>query len=332
MRIRELGERGLISRIHRLQSPPPMGFVGIGDDAAYLPSSKHGWLATSDMLVEGRHFRWDWIEPEQLGEKAVAVNVSDIVAMGGIPRGCLTSLSVGGDVDVEVVEGIYRGMARALDRYGATLLGGDTVGGREGIVLDVTILGEPGADKPVLRRGSKPGDRLMVTGRLGAAYAGLLLLQHGVRWPGRNAAERSLLTAQIAPQVRVEAGLALAPLAHAMTDISDGLVAELAEFVRFGGIGAQVLEERLPIDEATRQLAETEKSLAAEWAYYGGEDYELLAAVPPSRLAEARERLDQASVSYAEIGIITDTPGIRGILPDREERNLDATRGYNHFA
>ncbi len=332
MKIRELGERGLISRIHRLQSPPPMGFVGIGDDAAYLPPTEHGWLASSDMLVEGRHFRWDWIEPEQLGEKAVAVNVSDMAAMGGIPRGCLTSLGVGGDVDVDVVEGIYRGLARALDRYGATLLGGDTVGTAEGIVLDVTILGEPGAEKPVLRRGAMAGDRLIVTGRLGAAYAGLLLLQHGVRWPGRNAAERSLLTAQIAPQVRVEAGLALAPLAHAMTDISDGLVTELFEFVGFGEIGAEILDERLPIDDATRQLAAAEKNSAAEWAYYGGEDYELLAAIPPSRLAEARGRLDQAGVSYAEIGTITDTPGIRGILRDCEGRTLDQTRGFNHFA
>ncbi len=331
MNIRELGERKLVSTIHRLQAMPAMGYIGIGDDAAFLPASDKGWLATSDMLVEGTHFRWQWMDPEQLGEKAVAVNVSDIAAMGGVPKVCLTSLAVHGDVQVDRVESIYRGIARALDRYGAVLVGGDTVGSEGGLVLDVTMLGEPAPAGPVLRRGARPGDRLIVTGRLGAAYGGLVLLERGVRWPGTTAAERSLLTAQLAPTARLEAGSVLASLVHSMTDVSDGLVAELRELARFGGIGMRITEALLPIDEATKELAEREGADPHHWAYYGGEDYELLAAVPPSHIDEARETLERVGIAFAEVGVVTDQPGVFAVS-DQGERRLDEEGEFNHFS
>jgi len=329
--IRQLGERGLISTIHRLQATPAMGYVGIGDDAAFLPPSEKGWLATSDMLVEGTHFRWQWMDPEQLGEKAVAVNVSDIAAMGGMPKVCLTSLGVDGEVDVQVIEGIYRGVARALDRYGAVLIGGDTVESSAGLVLDVTMLGEPSASGPVLRRGARPGDRLVVTGRLGAAYGGLQLLERGVRWPGTSMLERSLLTAQMAPLARVEAGVALAPLAHAMTDISDGLVSELREFSQFGSVGMRITESLLPIDQATQELAAELDARVSDWAYYGGEDYELLAAIAPSRMPEARRRLEQIGLAFCEVGVVTDEPGVIAVTAEGEIL-LDDARAYDPFA
>ncbi|MCY0881267.1 MAG: thiamine-phosphate kinase, partial [Firmicutes bacterium] len=158
MKVRDVGERELISRIHRLQAIIPFGYLGIGDDSAYLPPSTEGWLVSQDMLVEGIHFRWDWTNPEQLGEKAVAVNISDIAAMGGIPKAILTSISLPGEMDIDVVEALYRGIAKGLDRYGVALVGGDTVGSAQGLSLDVTALGVPSvAQRPILRRGARPG-------------------------------------------------------------------------------------------------------------------------------------------------------------------------------
>ncbi|CAB1129282.1 Thiamine-monophosphate kinase [Candidatus Hydrogenisulfobacillus filiaventi] len=330
VKVRELGEQGLIAMIHRLQAQPPLGTIGIGDDAAYVPApAGGGWLVTSDMLVEGIHFRFDWTDPEQLGDRAVAVNMSDIAAMGGVPRVALTSISIPGDYDSSRVEAIYRGVARALDRYHAVLVGGDTVGGVERLVLDVTVLGEPGPAGPIARRGARPGDRLVVTGRLGAAYAGYRLLEAGHRWPGTSSWERSVLRAQLSPEARVACGQLLAPLAHALTDVSDGLQPELQELTRFGGIGARIYADRLPVDRATRKAAARLGEDPLDWALFGGEDYELLAAVPPSRVGEAQRRVAAEGFVLTEIGEITDQPGIR-LVRGEEEVKLDAG-GFDHF-
>ncbi len=331
MKVKDVGERALISTIHRLQAIVPMGYLGIGDDAAYLPPSPAGWLISQDMLVEGVHFRFDWITPEQLGEKAVAVNISDIAAMGGIPKAILTSIAVPGNFDVEVIEALYRGMAKALDRYGAVLVGGDTVSSPDKFTLDVSVVGHPGAKGPVLLSGAKPGDRLFVTGRLGASYAGYMLLCHNVSWPSTSIQHRSVLQAHLAPVARVEAGQQLGALAHAMTDISDGLVNELKAMTRFGGIGARIEAERVPIDQATKMVAKEYGQDALDFALYGGEDYELLAAVPPSRAREAELLCLRCGVPITEIGVVTDTLGIH-VMRDGEELAVDERKGFHHFA
>lgn len=331
MRIQDIGERELISIIHRLQARPPMGYVGIGDDAAFIPPNSRGLLISQDMLVENLHFRGDWMTPEQLGEKAVAVNVSDIAAMGGIPLALLTSLSVPGPLDVEWVESLYRGIAKALDRYGVVLIGGDTVGSHDRITLDITVVGEPGPSGPILKTGARPGDRVFVSGRLGAAYAGFMLLSHGITWPSTVVAERSVLMAHLNPAARVKVGQQLGPWAHALTDISDGLAAELQEITQFGRIGAVIFEDRLPIDGATRITAERFASHPTDFALYGGEDYELLAAIPPSRVAEVQEIEARTGVVMTEIGVITETPGIRMAAAEGEPEHVIQGHIYNHF-
>lgn len=328
-KMRQAGERQLISVIQHLQANPPIGYVGIGDDAAFLPAGPQGWVVTSDMLVEGVHFRWDWIDAEQLGEKAVAVSVSDVAAMGAIPRAALTSLALPAGFDLEAVEALYRGIARGLDRYGAVLVGGDTVRSASGWVLDVTVLGEPGANGIALRKGAMPGDALVVTGRLGAARAGLVLLERGVRWPGQRASERSLLTAHLRPQARVEAGLVLAEIVHALTDVSDGLLAELFELVVKPGFGARIIESNLPIDRATRDLAAAIGEDPTVWAYTGGEDYELLAAVPPGRIDELREAMKPLHVPVTVIGEVQEQPGIVAVR--RGETVALGEGGFDHF-
>ncbi len=331
LKVKDVGERSLISVIHRLQAIVPMGYLGIGDDAAYLPPTGLGWLVSQDMLVEGQHFRWDWMTPEQLGEKAVAVNVSDIAAMGGVPKAILTSIALPDDFEVESVERLYRGMAKALDRYGAVLIGGDTVRSPAGFSLDVSVFGQPGPAGPVLLSGAKPGDRLFVTGRLGAAYAGYSLLMHNILWPSASMHYRSVLQAHLAPVARVEAGQQLGALAHAMTDISDGLVNELTTMTRFGGIGAVVDADRIPLDAATRFVAQEYGRDPLDFACYGGEDYELLVAIPPSRTREAQAMCLQCGVPVTEIGAITDTPGIH-LVRGGEELTIDEGKTFAHFA
>ncbi len=308
-----------------------MGYIGIGDDAAFIPPSAKGILISQDMLVENLHFRLDWMTPEQLGEKAVAVNVSDIAAMGGTPLSLLTSLSVPSSLDVDWVESLYRGIAKALDRYGVVLVGGDTVGSQDRITLDVTVIGEPGPFGPILKTGARPGDRLFVSGRLGAAYAGFTLLSHGVTWPSTVVAERSVLMAHITPMARVRVGQQVGPWAHALTDISDGLVSELEEITRFGGIGAVIFEDRLPIDQATQAMAARFHSRATDFALFGGEDYELLAAVPPSRVTEVQEIEARTGVVMTEIGVITEKPGVRMASTEGEKEHVVQGQIYNHF-
>lgn len=331
MNIRDVGERGIISLIHRLQASPPIGYIGIGDDAAYLPPSDSGWLISQDMLVENIHFRWDWMTPYQLGIKAVAVNMSDIAAMGGSPKAILTSISLPSTLHLDAVEDIYRGMAKALDQYDSVLVGGDTVGSLDGLVVDVTVVGQPGPQGPMRKTGARPGDRIMVTGRLGAAHAGLALLEHGVHWPGHTLEERSVLVAQLAPQARVDAGYFLGQKARALTDVSDGLYEELREMTGFGGIGAKIYGERLPIDEATRTVASRFHADPLDYVLYGGEDYELLAVVPASRVSEIEEFSRRSGTMITEIGVITDVPGIR-LSNQTGEMILDGQKSFNHFA
>ncbi len=311
MQVKQLGERGIIAMIHRMQSSPPPGYVGIGDDAALLPGYPDGWLISQDMLVEDIHFRWDWATPEQVGYKAAQVNLSDIAAMGGQPTAALTSLAVPSQMSSEVLESLYRGLTRAFDSWGVIILGGDTVGTVDRLVLDVVILGKPSAQGPVLRQGARPGDRLMVSGRLGASYAGYMLLSHGASWPGEDIDARSVLTAHLEPHARVALGQAAAPFIHAMTDVSDGLAREVEELVQFGSVGADVWLENLPICRATRQIAAGFQSDGEDYALFGGEDYELLMAVPPSHLEAVKNAAAQSDVALTEIGVVTDGRNIR---------------------
>lgn len=331
MQVKQLGERGIIAMIHRMQSSPPVGMVGIGDDAAVLPAVPHGWLISQDMLVEEIHFRWDWAAPEQVGMKAAHVNMSDVAAMGGRPRAALTSLAVPTTLASEVLERIYRGLTRAFDPYGVVIIGGDTVGTVDRLVLDVAIIGEPASVGAVLRTGARPGDRLLVSGRLGASYAGYMLLSHGASWPGNGIDDRSVLTAHLEPQARIELGEAVAPMVHAMTDISDGLAEEVAELTQFGAVGADVWVDRLPICQATRRVAESFQSDGRDYALFGGEDYELLMAVPPSHLDRVLEVAQTLSVAVSEIGTITDRREVRW-LDGGQPVEIKGGPAFDHFS
>lgn len=307
--------------------------MGIGDDAAVLPQGLSPWLISQDMLVEGTHFRWDWSRPAQVGHKAAAVNLSDIAAMGGVPRAVLTSLAVPRNTSMALLEALYGGMVDLLEPFGVPIVGGDTVGTRDLLVLDVTILGSVSPTGPVLRRGAQVGDRLLVTGRLGASRAGMALLLAGTRWPDADGQERELLAAHLTPTPRVAFAQAVAGHIHAMTDVSDELAVEVASLTRGTSMGADIQLDQLPISMATREVAARFGVVPQSWAVFGGEDYELLMAVPPGAVKQVQALGDDIEVT--EIGVVTDTGRVCWMkdgcpLPLKELEGEDLA--FDHFA
>ena len=333
--VADAGEAWVIEAVRRRMGPPPAGAVGIGDDAAVLPVPAGGRiLASQDMLVEGVHFRRDWMPPEQIGAKAVAVNVSDMAAMGGRPFAMLTALGLPGALDCGWVERLLDGVAEAAKGVKAPVVGGDTVGSPAGVVLDVAILGA--ADHPTLRAGAQPGDWLVVTGPLGGSAAGLACFQGGAAWPGATPLEAAALRQHACPPDRLDAGGVLARHAHAMTDISDGFWTEVAALVDPTGFGAVVHQEHLPV---WPQAAEVARRLGAaadaplRWALTGGEDYELLAAVPPERWPTLKRGLAAVGVEGVVVGRVEPIPGVRLLqFGERVSWDPGSQGGFDHFA
>lgn len=325
--VRDVGEAGVIARALRRAGSSRMVLAGIGDDAAVLHVPRGAaLLASCDMLVEGVHFRRDWSSPEQVGAKAAAVNLSDIAAMGGRPSALLTSLALPPALPVAWVEAFYAGFGKVAAQWQAPLAGGDTVGSPGPVVVDVTVLGY--ARRPVKRFGAQPGDNLVLTGPVGGAAAGLALLASGCRWPGGSEWERRLLAAQLTPSARVREGRWLAGGARAMTDLSDGLGVGLLGILG-DRVGASIEGSAVPrsagLEEAARRLGVPIRS----WLVDGGEDYELLAAVPAERLPRMQATFARHGRDLFVIGTVEAEPGIRW----REDgREVSVTvRSFEHF-
>ncbi len=311
----------------------PDVLVGIGDDAAvlHMPAGQH-LVATVDMLVEGQHFTLGerGLSPEDVGWKALAVNLSDIAAMGAQPRWALCSLGLPPGLDADFGRRLALGMAELAARWGVRIVGGNVARVPERLVVDVTLLGS--VERPLVRSGARAGDLLLVTGRLGAAAAGLAIL----RQAGRQGSPE-LLAAQCRPVPRVAEGCALSGAAqwiHAACDISDGLVWDLARLGALSGAaGATLWEECLPIPAGVRVAATSLEADPVRWALYGGEDYELLLAVPPEGESHLQGCLAAAGLAPAtRVGVLDAGPGIRlARHPGAEGRPLPV-RGWDPLA
>ena len=286
----------------------------IGDDCAVLRFGTRTWVAAADMLVSGHHFK-DWAEPEDVGYKAVAVNVSDVTAMGGIPRFVLAS---GGADDPRTTLRCMEGVMAACEAFGVYPIGGDTTRA-DALTIDVAILGEIEAS-PVLRSGARVGDLLAVTGELGASAAGFLALEAGI-----STAER-LVRRHLRPEPRVEAGRAAARTgARAMIDLSDGLASDVRHVCEKSGVGCRVDLDLLPVAPDTREFLLSAGRDPELLAATGGEDYELLISAPESVMdALARE----VEVSITVVGEITDG----GVLFERGGEPVEGVSGWDHFA
>lgn len=293
---RTRSEEDLIRRIQRIfPIRQRQVLVPIGDDAAILKLSASSRLViTTDQMVEGVHFLRDTHPPGLLGEKALSVNLSDLAAMGAVPRWALLSLFLPGDLASDFLEGILLGMARRARRADVALIGGNITASKA-LALDVTLLGTMASGvRPLLRSGARPGDTIYVSGSLGGAALGLSLLRAGWRW-GRirqrkhraaSAAQRAAagaLKRHLAPDPELDLGRLLArhSLATSAMDLSDGLSLDLHRLCRASRVGARIFVDSLPLDTAAMLWLGEEQ--ARRLALHGGEDYRLLFSVPPSR-------------------------------------------------
>jgi len=259
--------------------PDTTSIVGIGDDAAVLPAPDGRTVATTDLLVEGRHFRRDWSSARDIGVKAAAQNLADVAAMGAVPTALLFGLAVPASTAVAWVLELTRGVLAECERGGAVIAGGDVTGADE-VMLGITALGTLARRAPVTRGGARPGDVLALCGAVGRSAAGLAVLQAGL---GQDSAAdlAELVAAHRRPRPYYRAGPAAATAgATAMIDVSDGLVADLGHVATASGVRIDVRSDSL----VTASLRSAANRLGVEWrdwALGGGEDHALAAAFPP---------------------------------------------------
>jgi thiamine-monophosphate kinase len=278
--VADLGEFGLIAAIQALLPGGGPDIVGVGDDAAVVGAPDGRVVATTDLLVEGRHFRRDWSGPVDIGCKAVAQNLADIAAMGASPTALLLGFATPGDLPVAWVEDLIRGIAGECARAGARLVGGD-VSGADSIMLAITALGDLDGRDPVTRGGARPGDQVAIAGQLGRSAAGLALLEAGLGSAGADELA-GLVASHRRPHPPYACGPEAADIgATSMIDISDGLVADLNHVAEASGAAIAIESGRLPADPA---LAVAGAALGADWLRWvlaGGEDHALAATFPP---------------------------------------------------
>lgn len=333
------GEFRLIDDLSRILPPPRTATVGIGDDAAVLPGpdGRPAYVMACDLLVEDVHFHYGTGTAAQLGWKSLAVNVSDIGAMGAEPLWAVVGLAVPPHWSQEALTDLYEGLAEAARRWKVDIVGGDTTRSPRGLTLNVTLMGRL-LGEPVLRRGARPGDLVAVTGTLGAAAAGLAWSKALAREGKDPAGEqpewaRQALAAWLAPVPPAEAGAALgaAGLPTAMIDISDGLAADLHHILQAAGVGAVIHEEKIPVAPAAEAVARRLGVDPLPWALGGGEDYQLLFTVPPHRQQELAPVLSPLGVQWTVIGEITTEAGAQLVRPDGTTLPLHR-QGWDHFA
>jgi thiamine-monophosphate kinase len=329
----ETGEFGLIHRLTHLLPPTgPEVLVGIGDDAAILRFGDDILLATTDALLEGVHFRRDWTSPEDLGWKSLAVNLSDLAAMGGTPRFTLITLGIPSELPLDWLERFYRGVSD-LGGTRCPLLGGDTVASPDRIYLNLTVIGEAPQGRYATRSGARPGDLLFVTGTLGDSLAGYYCLRENLQ-ETNDPSVRSCLRAHRRPMPRLEAGLVAVETGgvHAMMDVSDGLSGDVRHIAERSGVGVRIHEERLPISDDSRHAAALLGKQPRNLALQGGEDYELLMAVPPDAVERVRSAVEATGIGLTAVGEVVDASrGLTLVHGDGSEEPLPRL-SWDHFA
>ena len=287
-----LGEFAVIDQLVRGREQPPVVMVGPGDDAAVVLAADGRTVVSTDMLIEGRHFRLDWSTPRDVGRKAIAQNAADIEAMGATPTAFVIAFGAPGQTSSDDVFALYDGMWEEARRFGAGIAGGDLVAAPQW-VISVTALGDLQFRAPILLDGARPGDSVAVIGDLGRSAAGYWLLHNGVA--GHDELRRLHLTPEVPygqGRVAAECG------ATAMTDVSDGLVADLGHITDASGIGIDLSSAALAADhEALAATAAATQQDAWAWVLGGGEDHALVATFP----AELPD-------GWRRIGVVVDGP------------------------
>lgn len=302
--------------------------LGIGDDCAALTISPGKVvLTTNDTLVENTHFINGQISPQQLGRKSVLVSISDIAAMGGIPRFIMSSIGLGKESSQQFFEHIIDGIKNACEEYGISLVGGN-LSGSEKIFVDIMVLGETDPDRIVKRSGAKPGEKIFVTGSLGDSALGFKML--GNKMPADK--QKNLIERHFKPEPRIETGKLLAEqkIPGAMIDVSDGLYLDLARITINFDIGAEIFLKQIPLSKSYTELYRDYSDDKYSLAVTGGEDYELLFTSEPGNKQAIKEISAKTGVKISEIGTVTTKPEIKFIDENGNERKFKSM-GYTHF-
>jgi len=327
------GEDDLVRRIRTAAAAGRDGvIVGIGDDCAVLePTPGTRLIATTDLLIEDVHFRRRYAEPADVGWKALAVNVSDIAAMGGRSRWALVSLACPAGTTTDEIDAFYAGALALAREHGVAIVGGDTSASPSGWFVNVTLLGE--ATRPLLRSTARVGDVVAVTGTLGSSAAGLALLDRDDTPAGLDAETISEITAahrRPGPRANEGRWLGSADGVTAMMDLSDGLATDLRRLCAESGVGARVDLDTIPISPGTRHVASALGEDARGWATGGGEDYELLVVAAPESFPPLRDGLMRTTgTMLTRVGTIERGSAIRFI--DGTGREVAVGPGFEHF-
>jgi thiamine-monophosphate kinase len=312
MSVSEAGEFGLIKRVTARLRTGPTVLLGPGDDAAIVAASDGRVVASTDVLVEGRHFRRDWSSATDIGHRAAAANFADIAAMGATPTALLVALCAPPDLEVRWAEELADGLGAEATLAGASVVGGD-MSASPVLTVCVTALGDLGGNEPVLRSGAKAGDQVAYAGRLGHAAAGYTVLSRGFRSP------RLVVDAHRRPIVPYAAGPAAARLgATAMIDVSDGLLADLGHIAAASKVGINIQKSTFVVPDQLRDLAVALGVDPYTWILGGGDDHALAATFPPDVLLT-----DQ----WVVIGTVVDGGGVTVDGAAYE----DGPAGWDHF-
>lgn len=334
MKFNEIGEFGFIESIKKECITTLKDIIkGIGDDCAVFgPYSGRVLLFTTDMLVEDIHFLKAKITPYQLGWKTIAVNLSDIAAMGGRPLFLLISLAIPAEMNIELIQDFYKGMKDICEHYEVNILGGDTVASPDKLVISVSLIGDAKENEVLYRSGARPGDSIYVTGNIGDSSAGLKILKNEISPPKSIASHFIKLHNEPKPLIKTGRIIAASRLASAMIDLSDGLLSDLGHICKESGVGAMLFKKKIPISSELKLLASRVKFNPIDLAFSGGEDYLLLLTVPKAKIKDFEILYkNKGSSPLYLIGEIREEKGVRMVNDDGSIEEI-SIRGFNHFS
>ncbi len=335
--LNQLGEFELIKRLRsRLRTHSSRVIKGIGDDSAVFSTSPNTiQLTSTDALIESIHFDLKTISPKQLGRKAMAINISDIAAMGGTPYLVIISLGLPESTSIKFIDEFYSGLQKICNLYEIKLAGGDTVASPKHLFINVCILGEAPKNRVFYRTGAKPGDQIFITGNLGDSAMGLRILMEKNKGSISTKHKNFLIKKHLEPIPRVKESKLLAKSKlkiTSMIDVSDGLAQDLGHLLTRDKLGANLYEGNLPISEALNSACLQRKHDRTTWALQGGEDYELLFTIKPEDVKKMKGLFLKADTLVSHIGEITKSPKkITLTKKNGSKVSLKPATGFNHF-
>ncbi len=330
MRMSQWGENAFINHLKE-QFPCPNDVVGIGDDCAQIPlDNELVQLVTTDALVEGVHFLKKQIPPQDLGYKAIAVNVSDIVAMGGIPEFAFLTIAIPSETESSWLKELMAGIKEACKQFGISLLGGDTVGSKSDLFISITLVGKSKKGEIKRRNMAIPGDYICICGQIGSSGAGFQALQEGMQ---KSPPVEELITAHFRPKIYAEAGawLAVFDAVHAMMDLSDGLDIDLRRILSASNCGAEIDIEKLPLSSSLKEVCAQQGWNGLQLALTGGEDYALLLTVEENEFTNLSRQFEKHfKYSLHCIGRVTNFPNQLVYMKKGNRFDIQTTP-FDHF-